>query len=254
MADGWQALEREDLGGWRLRAAEGFTGRSNSVLPLGPPPVALSEAVDRVEQWYAERGLPARFCLPWALGSGPDGPGYGGDLLEAELVARGYVLDTPTIVMTRALSSRAAVEVPPDLTLDLRTEPDEPWLALYHYRGQQLPPVAVRVLTSAPAQTFVSLRTSSGPAVAVGRGASARGWTGISAVEVSPDHRRQGLAQIVMAAILAWGRDHGDHSAYLQVARANAPARALYDRLGFIEHSGYHYRIQPAGLAGSSHS
>ena len=37
MADGWRAVEEEWLGDWMLRASSGFTGRGNSVLPLGDP-------------------------------------------------------------------------------------------------------------------------------------------------------------------------------------------------------------------------
>ena len=33
----WQAPETERLGDWLLRAAEGFTGRANSALPVGDP-------------------------------------------------------------------------------------------------------------------------------------------------------------------------------------------------------------------------
>jgi ribosomal protein S18 acetylase RimI-like enzyme len=32
----------------------------------------------------------------------------------------------------------------------------------------------------------------------------------------------------------------------LQVASANEPALALYERLGFAEHHRYHYRLAPA--------
>lgn len=31
----WRGTEEQWLGDWLLRAAEGFTGRANSVLPLG---------------------------------------------------------------------------------------------------------------------------------------------------------------------------------------------------------------------------
>ena len=44
----WQAPEPERLGDWLLRAAEGFTGRANSALPLGDPGVPLPEAVAAV--------------------------------------------------------------------------------------------------------------------------------------------------------------------------------------------------------------
>jgi N-acetylglutamate synthase len=245
MADGWQSLERADYGGWRLRAAEGFTGRSNSVLPLGPPPAPLADAVDHAERWYAERSLPGRFCVPWALGHGPGDPAYGDDPLEAELVRRDYTLDTPTFVLTAPLDREPPAADEHPWRIELSAEPDEGFLALYRYRGQDLPPIAKRILTSAPSQTFVSIRRAdTARTVAVGRAASARGWTGISAVEVASDHRRQGLGHLVMTTLHDWGRDHGDHSAYLQVARSNTAARALYAELGYTAHSGYHYRIQ----------
>jgi N-acetylglutamate synthase len=251
MADGWQPLERAEYGGWRLRAAEGFTGRANSVLPLGEPPAPLTEAVDRAERWYAERGLPARFAVAWPLGSGPDEPSYGADPLEAELVRRGYGLDYPSLVMTRALSGEsssaegAADRAPKGYRLEVGEEPDEGFLALYRYRGDDLPPVARRLLLSAPAQAFASVRLAdSGRTVAIGRVASARGWSGVTAVEVAEDQRRRGLAGVVMSALHQWAAARGDHAAYLQVARHNTAARELYRGLGYTDHSGYHYRIR----------
>ncbi|WP_037869267.1 hypothetical protein, partial [Streptomyces sp. SPB074] len=69
---GWRAAEREELGGWLLRASvvdgAGFTRRANSVLPLGDPGVPLPEALGRVREWYAARGLPAYAQL--ATGAG----------------------------------------------------------------------------------------------------------------------------------------------------------------------------------------
>ncbi len=39
----WRGTEEEWLGGWLLRAAEGFTGRANSALPLGDPGAAVGQ-------------------------------------------------------------------------------------------------------------------------------------------------------------------------------------------------------------------
>jgi ribosomal protein S18 acetylase RimI-like enzyme len=261
MADGWQPLEREDYGGWRLRAAEGFTGRANSVLPLGPPPVSLPEAVAHAERWYAARGLPARFCLPWELGAGPGEPHAGHDPLDQELTRRGYTLDTPTLCLIRPTYSptagllaesrfsspeSAGKAASGEYDVRVRDEPDEGFLGLYRYRGQDLPAVAARVLVSAPAQAFVSvLDRATGRTVAVGRVASAQGWSGVSAVEVAAGERRRGLGSLVMSELVRWGAACGDRAAYLQVARSNTAARALYERQGWAEHSGYHYRIQP---------
>ncbi|MBO0869445.1 MAG: GNAT family N-acetyltransferase, partial [Micromonosporaceae bacterium] len=49
----WPAPETERLGGWLLRAADGFTGRANSALPIGDPGCPLAAALDAVEHWYA---------------------------------------------------------------------------------------------------------------------------------------------------------------------------------------------------------
>ncbi len=61
---GWPAPESRRLGRWLLRAAEGWTGRGNSVLPLGDPGLPLDEALAEVTAWYGERGLPGRFTIP----------------------------------------------------------------------------------------------------------------------------------------------------------------------------------------------
>ena len=85
----------------------------------------------------------------------------------------------------------------PPVAVELAAEPDEAWLARYHYRGQEgLPPIALRVLTSAPWQAFASVRAA-GQAIAIGRVAVADGWAGLTAIEVDPAHRRRGLARVV---------------------------------------------------------
>ena len=61
MTRGQPGVEEAWLGapgsGWLLRAGLGWTGRSNSALPVGDPGLPLPEAVDAVEAWYDERGL-----------------------------------------------------------------------------------------------------------------------------------------------------------------------------------------------------
>ncbi len=60
-------------------------------------------------------------------------------------------------------------------------------------------------------------------------------------VEVSPEHRRQGLGRQVLAALVGWGAEQGATTAYLQVLADNEPARALYDGLGFRTHHVHRY-------------
>jgi ribosomal protein S18 acetylase RimI-like enzyme len=150
----------------------------------------------------------------------------------------------------RQLPAMIAVPYPtgrPDarLQVDVQPEPDDAWLAAYHYRGQPLPPVGRRLLTSAPWQAFGSVRAS-GQTIAIGRVAVAGEWAGLTAIEVHPAHRRRGLATTITGALAVAAADVGAACVYLQVENDNVAARDLYRRAGFTDHHGYHYRISPA--------
>lgn len=245
---GWRAPEEARLGSWLLRAAEGFTGRANSALAIGDPGLPLAAAIGRVCSWYQGRGLPAAITVAFPAG-GPAGPLN--DLLDDR---RWQLRSAPAVVMTaeaaivaaasrvraadrpRAAAGRAAVRV------DLAAEPDACWLAAYHPRGQELPPVAGRLLMSAPWQAFGSVRAA-GQTIAIGRVAVAAGWAGLTAIEVHPAHRRRGLGTAITGALAASAADRGVSGIYLQVERANAAARTLYGRLGFADHHAYHHRL-----------
>lgn len=236
-AAGWRGTEVVPLGGWLLRAADGFTGRANSCLPLADPGLPLSAAVDHAEHWYLDRGLLPAFQVPGPLG----GP------LDAELDRRGW-LPAPedVLVMTASLAAVTATGRPELPPVRITAEPDDRWLAGYHYRGGALPPNARSVLLNAETVGFASV-AEEGRLVAIARGAvsdapSGRRWLGVTAVEVDPSARRRGLAVHVVAALADWGSTYGATDGYAQVAEANTGAQRLYERLGFAEHHRYHYR------------
>ena len=81
-----------------------------------------------------------------------------------------------------------------------------------------------------------------GQIVAIARGVTDDGWLGLSAIEVAPTHRRQGLAAALISSLSTWAAQRGATRTYLQVERTNAAAIALYRRLGFWEHHTYVYR------------
>jgi ribosomal protein S18 acetylase RimI-like enzyme len=100
-------------------------------------------------------------------------------------------------------------------------------------------PQAARAVLEGPAEVgFVSLGS---PLVAKGRVSLAGDWAGITDVWVSPDHRRQGLALVVMAALVEWAAERGASTAYLQTRGDNPAALALYAGLGFVTHHTYRY-------------
>jgi N-acetylglutamate synthase len=239
-AAGWRACEEDSLGGWLLRAAEGFTGRANSALAAGDPGLPLAAAIGTVRSWYAARGLPPMIAVPYP----PGRPSI--SHLDRALADLGWIVraDPATVMCADAGVVAAQAGTTGQPTVEIDAEPDAEWLARYHYRGQQLPPVAIKLLTSAPWQAFCSVR-SGGETVAIGRVAHAGDWAGLTAIEVDPRFRRQGLGSIVTRALAAAAARRGASSIYLQVTDGNAAARELYRRLGFCDHHGYHYRVAP---------
>lgn len=239
----WRGTEEEWLGGWLLRAAEGFTGRANSVLPLGDPGMPLDEALAAVTQWYRARGLPPMMAVPAPIAA--DSPPQGLDHLLSE--RKWLTRSGPAFVMLADLPLGIDLDgLPAGREVLASPEPDDAWAARYHYRGQDyLPPVARKVLTSAPEQLFVSIRDGD-EVLAIARLSIADGWAGISAVEVHADRRRQGLGGAITAAACLAAEQRGLSRVFLQVEVDNAPARALYRRLGFRYSHRYHYRIAPA--------
>jgi len=83
------------------------------------------------------------------------------------------------------------------------------------------------------------------PGVAQGFAAHADDWVGFRGLEVMPEHRRQGHARTIMAALLGWAAELGATTAYLQVLGDNEPALALYEGLGFTTHHAYAYLTPP---------
>jgi N-acetylglutamate synthase len=71
----------------------------------------------------------------------------------------------------------------------------------------------------------------------------ADGLVGLFCLAVDPARRRAGLGSALMRALLAQSRAD---VAYLQVEERNAPAVALYRRLGFGEAYRYCHRVGPA--------
>jgi ribosomal protein S18 acetylase RimI-like enzyme len=240
-AAGWRACEEDRLGSWLLRAAEGFTGRANSALGAGDPGLPLAAAIGKVCSWYSERGLPPMIAVPYPPGQ------PAASHLDRALADLGWPVraDAATVMTADAdvLAAQAGTARLAEVEID--AEPDADWLARYHYRGLRLPPVAIRLLTSAPWQAFGSVR-SGGKTVAIGRVAHAGEWAGLTAIEVEPRFRREGLGTVVTRALAAAAAKRGASSIYLQVTDGNAGARALYRRLGFTDHHGYHYRVAPA--------
>lgn len=226
----WHPADRDQLGEWELRAAAGFTGRANSALPLGSPDTSLDLAVQSVAAWYRERQLPPMITIPAPV-TGPAGE------LDDFLAGHGWTMRPgAAYVMTARVDSLPA----PHMVARLDPSPDAAWLS--RFRDGKAPPAGLSLLRSAPWQAFGSFRA--GPEVrAIGRVSVAGGWGAITALEVAPAWRRRGLGAALTTALCAAAETD---RILLQVAIDNAPAIALYERLGFRISHRYHCRIAPS--------
>jgi len=241
-AQAWQPLEQLQLGEWVLRAAGGFTGRANSVLPLGDPGVPFDRALSEITEWYTARSLPPMIQVPLPLRTD----------LDAALAERGWVaynavavmvcdLD-PLLMATQDVSSQVQL-----LTLNITPTPDAAWLASFRYGDEPVPAAAIPIMTKAEHPVFVSARGPASDTLAIARGAICGRWLGITAVEVAEPYRRRGLGRLVIKALAQYAADQGCRHVFLQVAHGNVGARRLYERLGFVAHHDYVYRRGPGG-------
>ena len=59
--------------------------------------------------------------------------------------------------------------------------------------------------------------------------------TDVMNVAVHPDYRRKGIAEALITELVARLKEGGSHALMLEVRASNAPAIALYEKLGFSQ-------------------
>lgn len=236
----WRPLEVVTVDGWHVGRSGGFTRRGNRAWAEGEP-ADPGAALERVETLYA----PGRAVVRVDAASRPTG-------LDDVLAARGYARVADTLVMARATAPDAGddgegdagdLALPPASRLEVTDAPDGAWLAAWlgvKAAGAVDHGLARALLVGAPA-AYLTARDDDGE-VGVLRAAWAGDWVGLSCLVTAPRARRRGVGRALTATALAEACRRGVPRAFLQVEATNAPARALYARLGFAVVDRYHYR------------
>jgi ribosomal protein S18 acetylase RimI-like enzyme len=185
-----------------------------------------------VEAEYHRQGLPPQFRLTPL--SPPD--------LGSRLAGRGYHIASESRVFFRSLDD-IAVGVP-DAAVRVQDRLDQAWMQAYR-RMMPVPeaevPALLSILNGIAARPRFAMLWQDGEPVAACLSVLDRGWVGFYKVACRPDRRGQGLPRRLMADMLARAAAEGAVGAYLQVGAANAPALALYARLGFRHLYDYAY-------------
>jgi len=247
----WPAAERDEAGGWVLRAASGVTQRANSVWPREPgeDPEALRRSLAEARRWYRERRLPLIFQVF-------EGPGYAP--LNALLDAEGFTRQSETLILTLGLSGNAAdggSEAATASEVEVLDHASEEWLRLWWSvdgrGGVESLPVAKAILEGCPS-LYALVRDEHGEPAAVGRlalpaddgdsGAATAPAAGIYGMATRPDARRNGYAGRVLRTLLREAEARGRRECWLLVTAVNTAARELYARAGFSLAGSYLYR------------
>jgi ribosomal protein S18 acetylase RimI-like enzyme len=240
-ANAWPAAVVQIVDGWRLRFNWGVTRRANSVWPNDTAGrFTLKEKLALVEEFYARWGGPARYQLcPAAQPAN----------LDTILAERGYRTDALTAVQTAPLATvLARTEPNPAYIITVTDTFDELWFATYRQAEQvdaQAAEARRAILQRIGPRTGYALLRVNGQAAAIGLAVTEQGWSGIFSMVTRPEFRRQGAATAILHALARWSQQHQSSQMYLQVMENNAPALALYERVGFETLYHYHYREAP---------
>ena len=228
--------------GWLLRLSPGVAKRGRSVNAHFGSSLPLAVKVAHCEDLYAQQGLPVLFRMT---------PFVRPDDLEDALGRRGYEAFDQTLVQTVAL------ERPPELPAfgnDVALDaPDTPAFvdAVGELRGStdlQRDAHRERLAHSVLGKRFAVVRAA-GRVVCTAQVAVEGELVGVFDVITAPDARGKGYATLACASLLSWAWQHGAQAAYLQVSADNAPAIAVYRKLGFATAYTYHYRGRPGACA-----
>lgn len=232
----WPAtITERACGGWVLRATPGLDrGRSNHALTPCRP-LALEEipgAIKSVEEFARRHGIRSGIQVsPISVHAE----------LMSELDRRGWGSQWPVLVLAAGRDEALWSEPDSISTLEQADRATPEWLAVWARcePGRDVESHAGTVFRAlAGRATFARLGDA-----AVGIAVDHDDLVGLFCLAVDPARRRSGLGTAMVRALLA--SSHAG-TAYLQVEEANAPAVALYERLGFAEAYRYCHRVAPA--------
>jgi GNAT superfamily N-acetyltransferase len=231
---GWPALETRDRAGWRLRFANGYTKRANSINGLDQNAQIDLSTLQSLEAAYRARNQ----APVWRLS--PLAP----PAMDGILSARGYRTIERSLLQVCPL--HAGFTAAPEVRI--HAEPTPAWIEAFCIHSPVRPEhrdTMRRMLAAIAKPAGFAFVEAEGSPLAMAIGAVEGDHMGLFDVLVMPEARRRGLARKITESLYAWAWGHGARFAYLQVVATNEAAMPLYAAQGFRTAYAYEYRIPP---------
>jgi len=248
-ARAWPPRETLERDGWTLRFSSGGSQRANSVQSLYWFGSDAEAAIDAAEADYRARGqLPIFQIVDISVPAD----------LDTRLETRGYARRDTTLLMTKTIAPLSSPvltgEVPGAaggwgqtahaVTRYPTATPD--WLAIYlSVVTPDRRATAPGIIGALPEPKAFFVANLNGAPAACGLGVAEPPYCGVECMATLAAARGQGGARAVMHDLEAWAAEQGATTIWLQVLEANAPARRLYDGLGYQTAGRYWYRHAP---------
>lgn len=254
----WPSHKMELYDGWLIRFSHNYTHRTNCVTQVGASLLPVDEKISYCEEIYRNYHTPAIFKI--------------GPLLDASfdrlLEDKGYEKQHITEVMTmdfqdfkpypyiaaeyeyygRNSGLPSFLVYPDNIIVFLQDRITDDWIhSLFRLNGTTHPTlcrIVPSMFKAIPKETIVASIQIDGRIVACGLGIMDRGHVGLYAIYVDASCRRKNYARAICSAILTEAKKKNAEHAYLQVVYGNAPAKHLYQSLGFQDFYTYWFRAK----------
>ena len=238
-SNAFPALQSLHYDGWDVRFGGGFTYRVNCANPLYPEKLPAAEKIEFVETLYKNSSLDKSIIK---LHDGMEAAQLAA--CEGLLNEKGYSSERRGNIF---LCDLANFQASPKASVDISACMSDNWLSGFlqmNGTADQQYSAACSMLKNIYYPIAAASIYENGKMVACGLGVIERGYIGLYDIYVDAACRRRGLGLDICSAIMAYGKENGCHTAYLQVLSDNSGARALYKRLGYYETYEYWYRVK----------
>ncbi|HEY9037842.1 MAG TPA: GNAT family N-acetyltransferase [Roseovarius sp.] len=226
----WPAHAQRTLGPWVLRDGRGGGKRASAATARGQATDA-----DLAPAEAAMRAMGQRPCFMIRCGDAN---------VDALLAQAGYEVVDPVAMYAAPLAGLAMDSPEPTASFHI-WEP----LAIQReiWAGGGIGPDRIAVMHRARGPKTTLLGRRNGHAVAAGFAAIEGDMVMVHALEVLPEHRRQGTARALMLEAARWAAPLGAQHLAVVCTEANTAANALYASMGMARIGRYHYRQHPPG-------